>query len=395
MSQRTSIDREALIGFAQRLVRTPSLPGEEAQVAELTAHEMRRVGFDDVRVDRMGNVIGRIGPGDGRKLLFDAHMDAVDVGDLSAWKIDPYGGEVRRGVLHGRGSADMKGALAAMVYAGKLLAECRRELSGGLYLAAVVQEEPCEGLAIRHVIEEEGVRPDWVVLGEATNLQLSRGQRGRIALRITVRGRSSHAAAPERGVNAIYEAARIIVGLQLLAPQLNNDSFLGRGSLAVTDISSTAGSLNAVPDRCVLHVDRRLTSGETEAKALAEVRRILAREGVDASVEVPSFRIRSYTGYESERRQHFPYWVTPANEPLLLRAMETIEDVLGFVPHVGRWEFSTDGVYTAGEAGIPTIGFGPGEERYAHTTDEQVRTDDLVSAARVYTELTARLLGGR
>lgn len=395
LSHHRAIDQEALATFAQRLVRTPSLPGQEAAVAELTAVEMRRVGFEEVRIDRMGNVIGRIGSPDGRKLLFDAHMDTVDVGDPSAWRVDPLAGEIRQGVLYGRGACDMKGALAAMVYAGKALVESGHPLAGAVYVVGVVQEEPCEGLAIRHVIEEEGLHPDWVVLGEATNLHLSRGQRGRVEFRITVRGRSCHAATPERGINAIYEASRLIVGLQLLAPQLNQDTFLGRGSVAVTEICSTAGSRNAVPDSCTLYVDRRLTVGETETKALTELRRIISREGVTATIEVPSYRCQSYTGHESERRQHFPYWVTPEDEPLLLQAMGVIEQVLGYVPHVGKWDFSTDGVYTAGEAGIPTIGFGPGEERYAHTAEEQVRIRDLVSAARVYAALASSMVGMR
>jgi len=388
-----SIDRDSLIAFARSLIRTPSISTQEGEAAALVAEEMRTVGFAEVRVDRMGNVIGRIGPGHGKKLLFDAHMDTVDIGDAEAWKRDPFGAEIEHGVLYGRGACDMKGGLAAMVYAGKALRESGARLDGDCWLAAVVQEEPCEGLAMRHIVEVEGLRPDWVVLGEATNLQISRGQRGRIGLRIDVRGRSCHASAPERGVNAIYEAARLVVGLELLAPQLNQDSFLGKGSIAVTDIRSTAGSHNMVPDRCTLYVDRRLTIGETEAKALAEIKRILTREGVDGAVDVPEYCDISYTGQEVRAREYYPYWVTAENEPLLQAAVAAIEDTLGFVPHVGKWDLSTDGVYTAGVAGIPTIGFGPGEERHSHSVEDQVRVKDLESAARVYAELAVRMLG--
>ena len=275
---RVMIDEEGLVAFAQKLVQTPSVSTQEGEVARLLVEEMERAGFAEVTIDRMGNVIGRIGPQEGPKLLYDAHMDTVDVGDPSAWKRDPFAGEIQGGVLYGRGACDMKGALAAMVYAGKAIVEGGFTLGGGLYVVGVVQEEPCEGLAIQHVIEREGLRPNWVVLGEATNLQLSRGQRGRIEFRITVRGRSCHASRPERGVNAIYEAARVIVGLELLAPQLNRDSFLGKGSITVTEINSTSGSRNAVPDSCTLYVDRRLTVGETETKALAELRQVLGRE---------------------------------------------------------------------------------------------------------------------
>jgi len=387
-----SIDRDSLAAFAQTLVRTPSVSTQEGEVAALVAEEMQEAGFDEVRVDRMGNVIGRIGPGRGKKLFFDAHMDTVDIGDADAWSRDPFGGEMAHGVLYGRGASDMKGALAAMVYAGKALRESGVRLDGDLYVASVVQEEPCEGLAMRHIVEVEGLRPDWVVLGEATNLQVSRGQRGRIEFRIDVRGRSCHASAPERGVNAIYEAARLIVGLELLAPQLNQDSFLGKGSIAVTDIRSMAGSRNVVPDRCTLYVDRRLTIGETEAKALAEIKRIFTREGVEGTVDVTEYCDISHTGLEVRAREYFPYWVTSEGEPLLQTAIAVVEDALGFVPHVGKWEFSTDGVYTAGAAGIPTIGLGPGEERHTHTVEDQVRLKDVESAAKVYAELAIRML---
>jgi len=390
-----TIDSQALLSFAQRLIRTPSPSTREGDVAALVADEMRRVGCDEVFIDRMGNVIGRIGSGKGKSLLLNAHMDTVDVGDPRSWTRDPFAGELEGGVLYGRGAADMKGALAAMVYAVRALAEGNTRLNGDLYVAAVVQEEPCEGIAMRHIVEEEGIRPDGVILGEATNLQIARGQRGRIEFKVHILGRASHASMPHRGVNAIYNAARVVVALELLAPQLGTDSFLGKGSIAVTEISSTSGSRNAVPDACTLYIDRRLTNGETEAKATAEIRRVMARESVEGSVSVSEYHARSYNGYEVTARQQFPYWATPANDPLLLTTASVIEDVLGFVPHVGRWEFSTDGVYTAGVAGIPTVGFGPGEERYAHTTDEQVRVSDLVAAAQVYAQLAATVLGGR
>jgi putative selenium metabolism hydrolase len=231
-----------------------------------------------------------------------------------------------------------------------------------------------------------------VVIGEPTNLHLARGQRGRMEVDIDVRGQASHASAPERGVNAIYETARLIVGIEILAPLLGNDSFLGPGTIAVTDIRSTASSRNAVPERCTVCVDRRLTVGETEARALSELRRILSREGIQAAMEVPTVESVSYTGHRSRLRQVYPYWVTGADAPLTQQVAHIVEDELGFRPHIGRWDFSTDGVYTAGVAGIPTIGFGPGEERYAHTVEEQVRVADLEAAARVYAALAARLL---
>jgi len=380
-------DREAVQAFARDLVRIPSPSGSEGALAERLATEMQRLGYDEVRVDAMGNVIGRVGaPGDAA-VLFDGHMDVVGVGDRRLWSRDPYGGVVEDGVLYGRGAADMKGGLAAMVHGIGALVPHKTSLTGAVYVVGVVHEEPCEGLAIQHVIEAEGLRPRAVVIGEATNLQVTRGQRGRLAIEVTVQGKSCHASAPERGTNAIYEAARFLFGLQLLAPQLASDGFLGQGTVAATEIESRAGSSNMVPDWCRMYIDRRLTMGDTETRALSEIRRILSRESIQASVEVPTYRSVTYTGLAIETLESFPAWSTPETEPIVRRTAAAIEAVLGFVPRIGRWEFSTDGVYTMGRAGIPTVGFGPGEERFAHAMDEQIRLDDIYAAARVYGRL--------
>lgn len=391
----SSQDRDALIGFVQDLVRIPSPSTQEGAVAQRLAEEMRRVGFTEVRTDRIGNVIGRIGPGHGPKLLYNGHMDTVGVTDPGLWSHDPYGAEIEAGVLYGLGACDMKGALAAMVYGVKSLVSAGVELGGDLYVVGVVQEEPCEGLAMRVLVEEEGLRPDFVVLGEATNLQISRGQRGRIELKVTTQGRSCHASTPEHGENAIYTAARLVFGVELLAPRLANDAFLGWGSLSVTQIESTAASRNAIPDRCVFYIDRRLTLGETEAKALAEVQSIIAREGVKATVEVTEYRALSYAGYPSQSRAYYPAWVMPEDHPLVQAAARAVKQTLGYKPKVGKWDFSTDGTYTMGVAGIPTVGFGPGEERYLHTVDDQVRLDDVIKAAQVYAQLAVEVLGAR
>ncbi|OQY19865.1 MAG: selenium metabolism hydrolase [Anaerolineaceae bacterium 4572_32.1] len=393
MFELSSQDFQAMTAFLQDLVRTPSFSTQEGEVAARLVEEMHRVGISDVRVDRIGNVIGRIGAGEGKKLLLNGHMDTVRVSDPAAWNRDPFGAEVEKGVLYGRGTADMKGALAAMVYAAKMLLEAGISLNGDLYVVGVVQEEPCEGLASRILIEKEGLRPDWVILGEPSDLQVSRGHRGRVEMKVTVQGKACHAAMPHQGKNAIYGAAQIIFGLELLADQLAEDRFLGRGSLAVTQIESTAGSRNAVPDRCSFYIDRRLTLGETEAKALAEVQGVIVREGLQANVEVTEYRAASYTGYEARHREYYPPWAMDEGHPLVQAVVQTVRRTLGYTPRIGRWAFSTDGTYTMGVAGIPTVGFGPGAERHAHTAEERIRLDDVAAAARVYAQLAVDLLG--
>jgi putative selenium metabolism hydrolase len=390
----TPTDRAACIAFLRDLVRIPSPSSQEGALAQRLAEEMEKAKFAEVRIDRVGNVIGRVGVGPpDRLLLFNGHMDHVGISDPTAWKHDPFGAEIEDGILFGRGAVDMKGALAAMIYGAKLLRMNGIRLPGELYVVGVVQEEPTEGLAMRWLVEEEGLRPDYVVLGEPTNLQISRGHRGRVEIRVTTYGRSCHASMPDLGENAIYAATRLIFGMELLASQLAvNDQVLGSGSLAVTHIESQAGSRNVIPDRCTFVIDRRLTLGETEARALAEVQQIIHREGVRAEVVVPEFEVTSYTGQRLHGREYYPAWLIREDHPMVKAAQRAVERALGVRPRLSTWAFSTDGVYTMGEAGIPTIGFGPGEERYAHTTDECIRVEDVIQAAHAYASIAQEIL---
>lgn len=212
-------------------------------------------------------------------------------------------------------------------------------------------------------------------------------------MQMEVRGRAAHASSPSLGDNAIHNAARLIFGLELLASRLPTDPFLGQGSLTVTEIESEAASRNAVPDRCTFYVDRRLTLGETENKALAEVQNIINTEEMDARVRVTEYRSTSYAGYECRIKNAFPAWAMPEHHPLVQTTTRCVRETLGYRPRLGRWAFSTDGTYTSGVANIPTVGFGPGEERYAHTLDDQVRLKDVADAARVYARLAIELLG--
>jgi len=385
-------DQHGLTSFLQDMVRTPSFSCQEKDVADRLEAEMRTAGFDEVWTDRIGNVVGRIGPGTGPRLLYNGHMDTIGVGDPGAWTHDPFGAEIDDGLLYGRGAADMKGALASLVYGAKVLKDSGAKLAGDLYVVGVVQEEPCEGYAMRVLVEEEGLRPDWVVLAEPTNLRVTRGHRGRMEMRVTVRGRSSHASMPHLGENAIYGAARIVFSLELLADMLAEDPFLGKGTLAVTRIENTAGSKNVIPDSCTFIIDRRLTLGETEAKALAEVESVIVRENVRAKVSLAEFDYASYTGYRCRDVEHYPAWVVSENHILVQATARSVRKVTGERPPIGKWDFSTDGVYTMGVAGIPTVGMGPGEETQAHTADECIRLADCYTAAQIYAQLATELL---
>ncbi len=381
------VRKDACTDFLCRLVRTPSLSGQEASVARQVAAEMLACGFASVQTDRIGNVIGRYGRPGGPILLLDAHMDTVGVGDPEAWTRDPFGGEIDGDDLYGRGSVDMKGALAAMVHGVGLLARHGVDLPGEVIVVAIVQEEPTEGMALRVLINEEGVRPDWVLLGEPTHLQIARGQRGRMEIRARLYGRSAHASTPEAGQNALTAAARFIFGLELLNAGLMTDPVLGKATLAVTDLTATASSRNALPDRCDLVIDRRLTLGETATRAVAEIEAVLQRDGLRGRVEIGSYRATSYTGYETEGPEFYPAWLLPEDHPFLHQSLTSLERCLGRRPQVGVWPFSTDGVFSMGEAGIPTLGFGPGNPLLAHTANEHIPLADVHTAAEAYAAL--------
>jgi putative selenium metabolism hydrolase len=387
----SSQDKIDLRAFLRDLVKIPSPSNQEGAVAERIMAEMKDLGLRNVHADCAGNVVGWIGAGRGPLLMLDGHMDTVRVSTPETWHHPPFGAEIENGALYGLGACDMKGGLAAMIHATKLLKDVG--LEGDIVVACVVQEEPCEGMGIQVLIEKEGIDPDWVVLGEPTDLNVSRGQRGRLEMRLITHGCSAHAACPDLGSNAIYAAARLVFGLELLAEQLGNDAFLGPGTLAVTGVSSGVSGDNVIPDRCEMTIDRRLTLGENETMALAEVQRVIAREGIQAQVKVAEHDVTSYTGHTYHKRAFYPAWVIAEDHPLVAATLQAIRVQTKQRPQISRWDFSTDGVYTAGVAGIPTIGFGPGDPHQAHTADEHVRLEDVYTAAEVYARLAVELLG--
>jgi putative selenium metabolism hydrolase len=384
-------ERESLLAFLQALVRTPSLSGQESAVAALIMEEMRRLDYDEVWMDRAGNVLGRIGEGTAPLLMFNSHMDTVEVTQPSGWAVNPFEALVRDGLLYGLGACDMKGGLAATVYGAAAVARYRPRLSGSVLVACVGLEEPSEGTGTRALFEETGLHPDWVVIAEPSNLQVVRAQRGHVEMTLTVDGKGAHSSAPELGDNAIYTAARLVFGLELLAEQLPEDPFLGPGVLAITDIRSRAASKNAIPDRCDLFIDRRLTAGETEAQALLEVRRVVAREGVRAEVSVVEEEVQTHTGQRLHARRVSLPWALDERHPLV-QALLQVARGTGLRPGITSWHFATEGAYTAGVARVPTVGFGPGDPAVPHCINEHIELKQVYAAAEVFAALAKRLL---
>ena len=378
--------RDYTTELLRELIAIPSPSGAEGDLARRVVAECRDLGLP-ARLDRCGNVIATLGAGR-LNVVYDAHLDTVGPGDRRAWAHDPYQGKVAEGVVYGRGASDNKGALAAML-AGLRIAS-QLELPGRadlrLQLIGVVEEEVCEGWAIGEAIRHGDLLADFVVLGECTGLDVARGHRGRAEFEISTSGTACHGSSPWRGHNAIYDCAAWALALKELDGRLPADEFLGRASLAVTQVAAAAGSPNVVPETCRATVDRRTLPGETAAHLSEELQ--AAGEGLRrTAVRLVEYEAPSWNGCRKTVPKEFPAWVTAAEHPLVTATAAAVAAVRGEPPRIDKWEFSTDGVMTAGRLGIPTVGFGPAQERYVHTVDDQVPVDDLVKAAAVYAVL--------
>lgn len=378
--------KKEITDFARNIVRTPSFSMQEGKLVALIRKEMVKVGFDKVKIDRMGNIIGYIGHGK-KKIMMDAHIDTVGIGDPKAWKIDPFAGLLKNGVIYGRGATDQKLSMASMVYAGKAIKELGLEGDYTLMVVGSVMEEDCDGLPLLHIINKEKIRPDFVVITEPTDLKVYRGHRGRMEIKVVTKGRSCHASAPERGDNAVVKMCDIVKEITALNKKLKNDKFIGKGTVAVTCIECKTPSYNAVPDEATIYLDRRLTIGETLKSSVAEIQRLPAVKKAKAKVEVLVYDAVAWTGLKVGQEKYFPTWVLPAEHKLVQAGVKAGTDALGKKPIVDKWVFSTNGVASAGRLGIPTIGFGPSNEIYAHTVNENMPVDHLLKAAVFYASL--------
>jgi putative selenium metabolism hydrolase len=363
------------------LIKIKSLSKEEKEVQLELKRQMEEAGFDEVFIDGLGNVIGRIG--NGKKILaLDGHMDTVDFGNMKNWDFDPLSGEIRDDYVLGRGTVDQEGGPAAFVTAGRILKELGFDRDMTIYFVGSVMEEDCDGLCWKYIIEEDKIKPDFVISTEPTNLNVYRGHRGRMEMHVEFFGVSSHGSAPERGKNAIYMAARAALEIEKLNENLTYDPFLGRGSVTISECVTGSPSLCAVSDYARLHLDRRLTWGETKESAVAEIQNII--KDMDAEVSVLNYYEKAYTGLEYGMEKYYPTWKMPEDHPIVQAGVHSFEKLFGKKPLVDKWTFSTNGVTINGIYGIPTIGFGPGNEVLAHAPNEKVKIDDLVKASAFY-----------
>ena len=383
---RVATQRDAIIQFLRQLCAIPSYDSQIAAVGERAAQEMRALNFDEVQFDRMGNVLGRIGSG-ATILLYDSHIDTVGVGDRAEWRWDPFTGKVEDGILYARGASDEKGSTPGMIY-GLALARDLGLLDGYTTYYFGNMEEWCDGIAPHALVEVEGIRPDFVVIGEPTRMQIYRGHKGRVEMQIIAKGRSAHAASNFLGDNAIYKLLPIIKKISQLEPQLGDDPFLGHGRITVTDLHVKTPSINAVPDEATAFIDRRMTFGETSNQVLDQVRQLVG-SAPDVHMELLHYAEPSYTGFVFPVDKIFPSWALLEDHPLVQAGQQTLQLLNGTAPATGKWDFSTNGTYWMGKAGIPSIGFGPGDEIHAHTVIDQVNLDDVVRATEFYALLPA------
>ena len=364
-----------------KLVQIKSLSTGEKEVQLELKRQMEEAGFDEVKIDGLGNVIGRIG--NGKKILaIDGHMDTVDMGNLENWDFEPLGGEIKDGFVHGRGTVDQEGGPAAFVTTGRILKELGFDKDLTIYFVGSVMEEDCDGLCWKYIIEEEGIKPDFAISTEPTNLNIYRGHRGRMEMHVSFYGVSSHGSAPERGKNAIYMASKVALEIEKLNERLDFDEFLGRGSVTISEFVSESPSLCAVSDFARLHLDRRLTWGETKESAVKEIEQLI--EGMNAKVEVLDYFEEAYTGMKYGMEKYYPTWKIPEDHEIVQTGVKAFEGLFNKKPKIDKWTFSTNGVVINGIHGIPTIGFGPGNEVLAHAPNEKVAIDDLVISSAFY-----------
>jgi putative selenium metabolism hydrolase len=371
------------------LIRVPGFSGKEKDRVKLLKKLCKKAGMKNIHTDGLGSLLGRVGTGK-KVLVFDAHIDTVGVGDLSQWHTPPHSGLIKDGLVYGRGASDQLGGAASMITAARILKEAAYAGDYTIWFAFTVLEEDCDGLCWKHLIEEDGFKLDFAVSTEPTSCRLYRGHRGRMEIMINIKGVSCHGSAPERGESAAYKAARAALALESLNAQLKADDegFLGKGTIVVSQIRVHGPSQCAVPDQAMIYCDRRLTWGEDDKLAIAQVEKTLEAAGIDKfEVRMPEYSRIAYTDEFYQQELYFPTWKIPADHPLVLSGVDAYQGLYGAAPTIDKWTFSTNCVAICGRYKIPCIGFGPGDESQAHAPNEINRVDDLEKASAFYAAL--------
>jgi putative selenium metabolism hydrolase len=397
IKERADFYKEDIYKFTRDLVRCPGGSGDESLAAKCTLDELNKLGFNNIEVDPMGNILAYIGTGK-HLIAMDGHLDVVGVGDIKQWDYDPYEGFEDDERIIGRGTTDMKGAIASIVYAAKIITDLDIDDDFTFLVSASVAEEDCDGLSWKYMIEERNIRPEFVLLAEPSDGKICRAQKGRMEISVTTYGKSAHGSIPHKGDNAIYKMSSILQELRALNENLYVDDLLGKGCLTVSEISSTSPSRCAVSDSCTISIDRRLTWGEKPEQALQEIRNLPAVKATNAEVSIYNYDEPSYTGLEYGQECSFKPWKIEEGHDVTQRVAKAYKNLFGKEAVIDIWPFSTNGVSIMGEHNIPVIGYGPGELKYAHTPNEEVKKADLILCAALYAAIPSvyvRMLKGK
>ena len=379
--------KNELVEFTQSLVRIKSLSGQEGEIIRHIEKKMKALGYDQVTIDSMGNLLGRIGAGE-KSILFDSHVDTVEVTDEREWDIPPFSGDIIDGRLHGRGSVDMKSGAAASIYAGTIANRLGFASGKTIYVSCSVFEEDCDGENLKHLFKELNLKPDYVVICEPSNNKITLGHKGKAQVSIKTHGVSAHSSAPEKGTNAIYEMAEIIQRVEKTNLELMKKDGL-RGTLVMSRISSASASINAVPSECEVYLDRRMVPGETEDAIQQEMEQLI--KGKNATWEIGTLHRKSWTGMEITYEPFHLAWKIDLNHELSKACIAAYCEDFGNEPgEYEFWDFSTNAV-TPVSMGIPTIGFGPGEHKLAHMRNENCEVSQILDACSFYTRVIHKI----
>ncbi|WP_413907762.1 YgeY family selenium metabolism-linked hydrolase [Desulfobacula sp.] len=379
--------KSELIEFAQELIKIKSYSGDEQEIIKHINEKMIQLDYDEVIIDAMGNIVGRIGNGK-TIIMFDSHIDTVEVNDVSEWTHDPFGGHIEDGRLHGRGSVDMKSAAAASIYAGAVAKKMGLHMDKTLYVSCTVLEEDCDGENLKHLFNECHIHPDYMIICEPSGNKLVTGHKGKAQVAIKTHGISAHGSAPEKGLNAIYEMSQIIQRIEKTSESLMKAEGKN-GTLVASKISSASASLNAVPFECEIYLDRRLVLGETKKTVKKEMDAIIA--GKNASWEIGILNRKSWTGMDVIYHPFHLPWQIDLDHVLSKACFKAFNAAFGSDPEFDYWDFSTNAVTTTA-MGIPTIGFGPGEYKLAHMVNENCEVNQIVDACQFYTTIIDKLV---
>jgi putative selenium metabolism hydrolase len=379
--------QKELIEFTQSLVRIKSISGQEGEIVKFIEKRMKALGYDEVIIDAMGNLLGKIGNGE-KAILFDSHVDTVEVNDAEKWDHPPFSGEIVAGSVYGRGSVDMKSGAAASIYAGVIAKKLGLANGKTIYVSCSVFEEDCDGENLKHLFKELDFRPNYVVICEPSDNKIALGHKGKAQIAIKTQGVSAHGSAPEKGVNAIYAMTEIIQRVeQMNLELLKKDG--PRRTLVLSRISSTSASLNAVPSECEIYLDRRMVPGETEDTIRQEMDQII--RGKNATWETGTLHRKSWTGLEINYEPFHLAWKIDLEHELTRACIAAYQENFGSTPsEYDFWDFSTNAV-TPVSLGIPTIGFGPGEYKLAHMDNEHCKVNQIIEACGFYTRLIQKV----